>query len=127
MHTYKLISNFKERLVDLCTNSPMTDTEISKALGVSKQTLSAWRCGTRSPKGPTIETIARFFHVTVDWLVGFDVPADGKEEEKPIQEDELDNELISSLSDLAPEELAQVVAFVSGLKAARAAAASRNR
>lgn len=127
MHTYKIVSNFKERLVALCESSPMSDTEISKALGISKQTLSAWRCGTRSPKGPTIETIARFFHVTVDWLMGFDVPADGSDKEKPIPEDELDNELISLLSDLTPEEIVRVADFVSGLKAAREGAASRNK
>ena len=89
MHTYKLVSNFKDRLVELCEKSPMSDTDISKALGVSKQTLSSWRCGTRSPKGPTIETLARFFHVTVDWLMGFDGPMDGEDKEKPITEDEL--------------------------------------
>ena len=127
MHSYKLISNFKERLIELCNTCPMSDTEIAAALGISKQTLSAWRCGTRSPKGPTIETLARFFHVSVDWVMGFDVPKDGKDEEKPIPEDELDNELISLLSDLTPQEIAQVAAFVSGLKAARAASASRSK
>lgn len=127
MHTYKLVSTFKDRLVELCEKSPMSDTDISKALGVSKQTLSSWRCGTRSPKGPTIETLARFFHVTVDWLMGFDVPMDGEDKEKPIQEDELDNELISLLSDLTPEETVRVIDFVSGLKAARAASASRSK
>lgn len=46
---------------------------------------------------------------------------------KPIPEDELDNELISLLSDLTPEEIVRVADFVSGLKAARAATASRNK
>lgn len=129
MHTYQLVTTFKERLSELCFASGQTDSDLAKDLGISKQTLSAWKCGTRSPKGPTIETIARYFGVPVDWLLGFDVPKNEEtyEKEKPIPEDELDNELISLLSDLTPEELVRVVDFVSGLKAARAAAASRNK
>lgn len=126
MHTYQLVSNFKERLIELCSTSPMSDTEISKSLGISKQTLSAWRCGTRSPKGPTIETIARYFGVQVDWIMGFDVPKVDNEE-KPIPEDELDKELINLLSDLTPEETIRVIDFVSGLKAARGAGASHSK
>lgn len=129
MHTYQLVTTFKERLTELCYGSGQTDSELAKVLGISKQTLSAWKCGTRSPKGPTIETIARHFEVPVDWLMGFDVPrvAAEYEKEKPTPEDELDSELISLLSDLSPEETVRVVDFVSGLKAARGAKASRSK
>ena len=129
MHTYQLVTTFKERLSDLCHESMRTDSELAKELGISKQTLSAWKCGTRSPKGPTIETIARYFGVHVDWLMGFDVPQNSEayEKEKPIQEDELDNELISLLSDLTPQEVVRVVDFVSGLKAAREGEAFHNK
>jgi len=119
MHTGQKITTFKERLTDLCYTSAQNDTEIAKSLNISKQTLSAWKCGTRSPKQPTIECIARYFGVNIDWLMGFDVPM--KKEEKPIPEDELDRILVNALMDLTPQETAQVLAFVSGLKAARKA------
>lgn len=132
MHTYQLVTTFKERLADLCYESRQTDSELAKALGISKQTLSAWKCGTRSPKGPTIETIARHFNVPVDWLMGFDVPriAEAYEKEKPVPEDELDNELISllqDLGDLTPEERFQVRGYIACLKAGHAAKASGSK
>ena len=128
MYTNQLVTVFRDRFADLCDMSDMPDSEIAKQLDVSKQTLSAWRCGTRSPKRPTIETIARYFEVNVDWLLGFDVPMRGTSESKKLTpEDELDNELINLLADLTPDEVVRVLDFVSGLKAARAGAASRNK
>lgn len=74
MHTNKKISTFRERLTNLCVESPYSDTELAAKLKVSKQTLSAWKTGTRSPKENTIIAIAQYFGVTVQWLMGFDVP-----------------------------------------------------
>lgn len=124
--TNKLVSNFKDRLAILCIEKRLPDSDIAKDLGISKQTLSAWKCGTRSPKGPTIETVARYFGVSIEWLMGFDV-ARMDEEEKPIPEDELDNELINLLSDLTPQETVRVIDFVAGLKAARAGEVSPHK
>lgn len=132
MHTYQLVTTFKERLTELCYESRQTDSELAKALGISKQTLSAWKCGTRSPKGPTIETIARHFNVPVDWLMGFDVPRnfEAYEKEKPVPEDELDDELISmlqDLGDLTPEERLQVRGYIACLKAGHATKVSDSK
>lgn len=104
MYTSKLVSSFKERLALLCEMSSLTDGEMAKKLEVSKQTLSAWRCGTRSPKPPTIATIARYFNVSVDWLMGFDVPQT-KEELATQTDDELDKTLNNLLSQLPPKKL----------------------
>lgn len=129
MYTNQLVSTFQDRFSNLCDSIGAPDFEIAKGLDVSKQTLSAWRCGTRSPKRPTLETIARYFSVNVDWLLGFDVPMKGESynNNKLTPEDELDNELISLLSDLTPDEVVRVLDFVSGLKAARAAKSSRSK
>lgn len=110
MHTYQLVTTFKERLTELCYESRQTDSELAKALGISKQTLSAWKCGTRSPKGPTIETIARHFNVPVDWLMGFDVPRnfEAYEKEKPVPEDELDN-ILADLLEKIPTKLSEAI------------------
>lgn len=125
VYTGKLISNFKDRLNDLCSRSELNDTELARKLDVSKQTISAWKCGTRSPKPLTVEMIANRFGVAIDWLMGFDVPEE--QEKKPIPEDELDNELINLLSDLTPQEIVRVIDFVAGLKAARAGEVSPHK
>lgn len=66
-------STFQQRFKELFEESGKTITELSKELHVSNQTISAWKTGARSPKEPTILTIAKYFNVDVRWLMGFDV------------------------------------------------------
>lgn len=73
MYTGQRVSCFKDRFNELYTESEKTNTELGKELHVSNQTISAWRLGTRSPKAPTVIAIASHFHVSVQWLLGFDV------------------------------------------------------
>lgn len=67
------VSSFKERFKELFDESDTTATELAKKLHVSNQTISAWKTGDRSPKELTIIAIARYFGVSVPWLMGFDV------------------------------------------------------
>lgn len=68
------ISSFEERFSELVSQYPGSDSEKAKLIGVSRQTISAWRTGVRSPKQPMIIHIASIFKVSVEWLMGFDVP-----------------------------------------------------
>lgn len=65
----------QERLNQLFDADPRNDSAIGDALGVSKQTISAWRNGTRSPKRSMIIQIAKHYNVTEEWLMGWDLPA----------------------------------------------------
>ena len=67
------IATNQERLNELFDNDPRNDNVIAQALGVSKQTISSWRHGTRSPKKPVLIQIAKEFDVSIEWLMGFDV------------------------------------------------------
>jgi transcriptional regulator with XRE-family HTH domain len=67
------VATFKERFNELCENNPRNASRIADNLHVSRQTVSAWRSGYRSPKEPRIIAIANHFRVTVPWLMGFDV------------------------------------------------------
>ena len=69
-----MYENFSIRFCTLVDEYRGNANDIAKALHVSKQTISAWKAGTRSPKQPTIEAIARFFNVSVQWLMGLNVP-----------------------------------------------------
>lgn len=71
------IATNQERLIELFDSDPRTDTAIAKELGVSKQTISAWRNGTRSPKKPMLIKIVETYHVSIEWLMGFDVEKTG--------------------------------------------------
>jgi len=70
----KKIATFEERICELLDSISGSDSEIGRTLGVSRQTVSAWRNGTRSPRGPMVEHIASTLKVSVQWLMGFDVP-----------------------------------------------------
>ena len=74
MYTYEKVTTFRERLNDICDETGRTDIEIASDLRVSKQTLSAWKLGNRSPREPMIITLANYFGVSTEWLMGFDVP-----------------------------------------------------
>lgn len=62
----------QDRLNELFDADPRTDSAIAAELGVSKQTISAWRSGFRSPKKPMLIRISELYHVSIEWLMGFD-------------------------------------------------------
>lgn len=68
------IATFDERINELLDSVSGTDSEIGRKLGVSRQTISAWKNGSRSPRTPMIEHIASTLKVSVEWLMGFDTP-----------------------------------------------------
>ena len=67
------IATSQERLIELFDSDPRNDTAIAAALGVSKQAVSTWRTGIRSPKKSILIKIAKLYHVSIEWLMGFDV------------------------------------------------------
>ncbi len=80
------MSKFSDRFNEICNSSGKNDAEIGDALGVSRQTINAWRNGTRSPKQPTIVTIAQYFGVSIPYLM---CRTDIRTEIKPISADTL--------------------------------------
>ena len=64
------MSDFTSRFNELSARHPGSDTDLGNALGVSKQTISAWKAGKRFPKQPVVRTIAEFFGVGIPWLMG---------------------------------------------------------
>ena len=97
----------------------LTQEQLGEIAGATDKAVSTWEKGKAVPRMGAIQRMADYFGISKSDII--------EDKEKPIPEDELDNELISLLSDLTPEELVRVVDFVSGLKAARAGAASRNK
>lgn len=94
----------------------LTQDQLGEIAGASGKAVSTWENGKAVPRMGAIQKMADYFGVSKSDII--------EDKEKPIQEDELDNELINLLSDLTPQETAQVIAFVAGLKAARGVATS---
>lgn len=70
----KKVATFQERFSDLIDSSTKSRTAIAAEFGVAKQTISAWTTGQSSPRLPVVSSLADYFGVSVDWLLGFDVP-----------------------------------------------------
>ncbi len=62
---------FKERLKELRKEKNVTQTDISKILNVSKMAVSHWEKGNSEPSIEQLKILAKYFDVSVDYLVGF--------------------------------------------------------
>lgn len=61
---------FAERIKELRLSKNMTMEELGNKLNKTKSTISTWEKGTRSPKMGELEDIAKFFNVSVGYLLG---------------------------------------------------------
>lgn len=68
------VATCQERLAILFDSLPENDSAIASSLGVSKQTISAWKSGIRSPKRTMVEKISEVYGVDIAWIMGYDVP-----------------------------------------------------
>ena len=55
---------------DLRKENGMTQRELGDRLGYSNQTVSFWESGRREPDLDALVAIAKFFDVSVDYLLG---------------------------------------------------------
>lgn len=58
-----------KRLIQLRKRKSMTQDELANALQVSRGAVSMWEIDQRTPDPPTLQRIAKFHGVTVDYLL----------------------------------------------------------
>lgn len=75
-----------EKIRSLRLSGRMTQVQLAKALGVSKQCVSNWENDNIQPSVEMLVRIARYFHVSTDFLLDFEsgnvVSVDGLTEEE---------------------------------------------
>lgn len=59
-----------ERFMQLLQEKGITPYRVSKETGVTQTTLSDWKTGRATPKTATLQKIADYFNVSLDWLTG---------------------------------------------------------
>lgn len=67
-----LENKFKNILKNLRISAGIGQVEFSKAIGVSKGTISLWENGLREPTMSSLILIAKYFSVSIDYLVGIE-------------------------------------------------------
>ena len=77
---------FKKIFIDLCNKKKESPSSVCRKIGLSNATFSCWADDT-VPRRATLQRIADYFNVTVDYLLG-------NEKEKPADEDELSKEFV---------------------------------
>lgn len=117
------ISDFTERFGQLIDESEETQSELAKALGVSRQTISAWRMGIRTPISLTIVAIAEYFGVSSSWLSGMNSPkhntntnGDTMAYRERIRRDPSTRLLLDATEDATEEEIRQYVDVIKALR-----------
>jgi len=63
-------TSFKENLKSLRIEMGVGQVELAKAVGVSKGIISLWENGLREPSMSSLISLADYFKVTIDFLVG---------------------------------------------------------
>ena len=64
------MANFQERLKQLRTEAGLTQNELAEKLQMSKGAIGNYESGQREPNMDTLDTIADFFNVELDYLRG---------------------------------------------------------
>lgn len=65
------MGEFAMRLKKLRMNEHLTQDELAPELGISRSTLGMYETGKREPDFETLETIADFFNVDMNYLIGW--------------------------------------------------------
>ena len=63
---------FGEILKDLRLEKGIGQVELAKSINVSKGIISLWENGLREPNMSSLIAIAKFFNVSIDYLVGLE-------------------------------------------------------
>lgn len=56
----------------LRTENHISQSQLAKALGVSQKAVSLWESGDRVPSATVIASLAKYFGVSADYLLGLD-------------------------------------------------------
>ena len=64
------MATFATRLKELRGKSGLSQPQLAKEIGVTKQTISLWERGPRRPDFQTMESLADYFNVQLSYLIG---------------------------------------------------------
>lgn len=106
------MSLFYVRLTELCREKGMSISAVMKELGMSHSAATLWKKEETVPFDSTLDKIARYFNTNKDWVAGLTDKKTFYGQEHLVG---LDEELLTALRSLTPQQVEVVRAFVSGL------------
>lgn len=109
---------FMERVDELTKEKGLTGKQVMEQCGISKNSFVNWRNG-RMPTKTTKKTLADFFGVSVEYLMGQTDDRAQKNSPGQVTEAELDEELVrfwNSADDTERKALMDAVQMIEGLR-----------
>ena len=98
-------------LRELRLEKDITQEDLGKVLNVSKQTVNNWETNRRKCDSDTLFKLAKFFGVTVDYLLGIN------ENKKPIEDlTEKQKQALQLADQLSDEEFNNIIKLVISMK-----------
>lgn len=79
--------NLNEKLIYLRKKAGYSQETLAEKLGVSRQAVSKWETGDSIPEVTKIPQLAALYHVTADWLLSEEAPADEGRDTPPAAEE----------------------------------------
>ncbi len=64
------MKEFAERLKDLRLEKGLSQRELAKSVNISHVAIARWESASRVPNAEAVVTLAKFFGVTTDYLLG---------------------------------------------------------
>lgn len=105
---------FAQRLRELRKNKDITQIEFARQFNIATGTIGMWETGKRQPDYDTLLSIAKYFDVSVDYLLG--------KEDSPTLDEQLDGvdfALYGEIHDLTEEEKRDILSYVQFKKSQR--------
>ncbi len=81
--------DFPHRLYDLRKQAGLSQEELAGLLGVTRQAVQKWEAGSARPDMDNLTALARYFNVTLDWLITGQQPA--SPEQGPVSQTVINN------------------------------------
>ena len=69
---YFFMENFAQKLKTLRLEKGLTQAEVSKELGLTRNAFSNYEMGIREPSLDTLKKICKFFDISADYFLGLD-------------------------------------------------------
>lgn len=114
--------DFADRLRDLRSQKGLSQIELGKKLGISNSAISMYERREREPDFETLDLIADFFNVDVNYLLGkesgstYFLDPQAAELAKEVFEREELKVLFDTVKDVPKEDIQTVIRMIKGLK-----------
>lgn len=103
---------FYDRFVALCKQKNMSPSAVTRELGLNNSISTAWKRGT-IPNGNTLQKLADYFGVTVDYLLGNETKEKAPTEpgERTVSDEDIMFALFNGADDITDEMFEEVKRF----------------